>query len=674
MTFLQKLSFRSKIIVIVLAVTMIGIFSTVVISYFSSKTSLMSMGEDQLSSIASVSETRTAEFLNRTKTFASLLGKDRLSEGLILAYEGAFYASGKSLGKDTNLKSAAFDKLNASYKEKVQEQVKSYDLARYLIANTQGQIIFTSDFDDQGVLGGRNLISGALKDTNIAKCAQAALKSKTSEVFYADTQYDSVTSDIYMGFCTRITAEFDYVTDGISKGDLLGVVIAELDQNRLTTILSDRSGMGDTGQAYVVGPDNHLRSDFFINKEKFNALNSYKNNLTINNAVTEEAKTKSSGNLVLLNPNGKEVISSFKTMEIEGQKWILVAEKETKEILAPVRTFLMNVIVVSVIMIVVLAIVGIYLSTTLTKPIVDSIETLKGVCEDLTSDSMDLNNTADILTDTAQTQAKDLQGTVQAIDEISSTVDQNTVNAKNSAEVSESSLVVVEMGKKVVSKMISAMNEINVSNEHLLTGVENSNKKLQEIVAMISDIETKTKVINDIVFQTKLLSFNASVESARAGEHGKGFAVVAEEVGNLASLSGDSAKSISELLQQSIDRVNMIITETKDEITNISKDTVQKVREGQETADECGKVFEKILIDVSKVSQMVGDISVASNEQNVGMTEINKAMNRLNDGTGKSTEIAEKSLDAAKKLGNRSESLRSLVEVLHTSIHGQKKI
>lgn len=266
------------------------------------------------------------------------------------------------------------------------------------------------------------------------------------------------------------------------------------------------------------------------------------------------------------------------------------------------------------------------------------------------------------------------KATVQAIDEIASTVDQNTANAKNSADVSESSLEVVETGMQVVNRMIKSMGDITLSNSQLLAGVENSNKKLEEIVMLISDIENKTKVINDIVFQTKLLSFNASVESARAGEHGKGFAVVAEEVGNLATLSGDSAKSISELLQQSIDRVNVIIRETQTEINSISSLTGQRVREGQETADECGKVFEKILGDVSKVSQMVGDISVASNEQNIGMTEINKAVNRLNSGTGKSTQIAESSLDAAKKLSSRSESLRNLARVLHGSIHGQNKV
>ena len=79
-----------------------------------------------------------------------------------------------------------------------------------------------------------------------------------------------------------------------------------------------------------------------------------------------------------------------------------------------------------------------------------------------------------------------------------------------------------------------------------------------EILGYIKSIEEKTKVINDIVFQTKLLSFNASVEAARAGEQGKGFAVVAEEVGNLATMSGTSAEEISKLLESSISHIESI--------------------------------------------------------------------------------------------------------------------
>lgn len=590
----------------------------------------------------------------------------------MLAYESAFYGAGKSIGKDEKLDNPSFKKMEELYKSKVTNQIESYQLARYILVNINGQVVFSSKFETDGAFAGRNLLQGAFKNLQIAKCADQALKSKNDEVFFVDTEHNPIIKDTGTFFCTKVVAEFDHLAEGIKKGDLMGAVIVEYDTHRVSELLLDRAGMGETGQAYIIGEDGLLRSDMFINRDKFNINNSFEKNIKIENDLLKAEKTIPDGKLTFLNVNNKEVLARYRTIDVEGKKWIIVAEKEVNEILKPVNEFLKRVVVISILIILVLVALGIYISNKLTSSIVESIETLRSVSEELNNDSVELSETATSLTNTAENQSRDLQSTVQAIDEITSTIDQNTNNAKNSANVSESSLNVVEKGQAVVKQMISAVNDINESNEILLKGVENTNVKLSEIVNMISEIESKTKVINDIVFQTKLLSFNASVESARAGEHGKGFAVVAEEVGNLATLSGDSSKSISELLQQSIQRVNQIISETKHEISSVTEQSEQKIREGQAKAHECGEVFEKIMDDVRKVSSLVGDISVASTEQSVGINEINKAMNRLSDGTTKSTSAASQSKAAASKLNSRSESLRTLVAVLHRAMHGNK--
>jgi methyl-accepting chemotaxis protein len=105
--------------------------------------------------------------------------------------------------------------------------------------------------------------------------------------------------------------------------------------------------------------------------------------------------------------------------------------------------------------------------------------------------------------------------------------------------------------------MATAFKEIAISNQEFFEEINASNEELRIIINIISDISEKTKVINDIVFQTRLLSFNASVEAARAGEHGKGFAVVAEEIGKLASVSGNSAKEINDILGHATTQVEL---------------------------------------------------------------------------------------------------------------------
>src|SRR6202007_2185187 len=106
-------------------------------------------------------------------------------------------------------------------------------------------------------------------------------------------------------------------------------------------------------------------------------------------------------------------------------------------------------------------------------------------------------------------------------------------------------------------------------NDHVMDQIKQSNEKVADIVKVISEIGNKTKVINDIVFQTKLLSFNASVEAARAGEHGRGFAGVCRGVGNLAEMSGKSAKEISSLLEESVSRVETMVAETRQTVAGL---------------------------------------------------------------------------------------------------------
>jgi methyl-accepting chemotaxis protein len=278
-----------------------------------------------------------------------------------------------------------------------------------------------------------------------------------------------------------------------------------------------------------------------------------------------------------------------------------------------------------------------------------------------------------MLSESAKEQATNLQSSVQAVEEITSTIDQNTNNANLSEKLSKDCLVTAENGRGVIRKMVQSMSDINQGNQDILSQVEDGNKKMNEILIMITEIENKTQLINDIVFQTKLLSFNASVEAARAGEHGKGFAVVAEEIGNLAQSSGNSAKQISDLLSESLAKVQSIIKETNDKVGHVSVLGRERVKIGQLTAEECSLVFDQIVKGFSQVAALVSDISNASNEQNIGIGEINKTMLLLNSVTDKTTQISIESSDSAIKLESSAKTLENVVKNLQSVIQGAKK-
>ncbi|BBH53665.1 methyl-accepting chemotaxis protein [Fluviispira sanaruensis] len=220
-----------------------------------------------------------------------------------------------------------------------------------------------------------------------------------------------------------------------------------------------------------------------------------------------------------------------------------------------------------------------------------------------------------------------LEQTVASVEELSSMVKLNAENAQQAAKLSQTSYKTAEMGEVETQKLARSMADIS-----------ESSKKIEEI----------TTVIDNIAFQTNLLALNAAVEAARAGEQGRGFAVVAEAVRNLAQKSASAAKDIS----------------------NLIKDSVDKIKKGEEIASSTAEVLNSILISIKKVSELNSQISSASHEQANGIVQISKAMNEIDSSTQQNASGSEKVASIASELTQQSLSLQNYVNQLNMMIHG----
>lgn len=270
----------------------------------------------------------------------------------------------------------------------------------------------------------------------------------------------------------------------------------------------------------------------------------------------------------------------------------------------------------------------------------------------------------------ASEQAASLQEIVSSVEEVKATVAKSAENAKRSEEMSVSSEKVANEGKQAVTQMLQSIDEISQSADKMAHQIQNNNEDLIKITQMIAEIGNKTKVINDIVFQTKLLSFNASVEAARAGEHGKGFSIVAEEVGNLAQMSGTAAKEITQMLDQSINSVDEIVTKTKTNTENLVAQTKAKVGHGAKVAQQCGEVLGQIVTSVSEIKHRVEEIAGACNEQSLGVGEISKAMLQLEEVTQDNTGAAHETALASDALEKHASELRHIIKTLVFAVEG----
>ena len=282
------------------------------------------------------------------------------------------------------------------------------------------------------------------------------------------------------------------------------------------------------------------------------------------------------------------------------------------------------------------------------KAIDQVIANLRDNANQVTSAAQQIAASSEQLSQAATEQASSLEETSSSIEEMNSMIKKNSDNATKAADISNSSQHNASKGKEVVGEMLKAIGEIN-----------ESNNQISEIVKVIAEIENKTKVINDIVFKTQLLSFNASVEAARAGAHGKGFAVVAEEVGKLAELSGNAAREISDMLATSVQKVNGLVTIAK-----------EKVKVGTDVAQQCGTVLEDIVQGVTSLNQMSNEIANASQEQAKGIEEVTRAMTQLDQVTQENAATSEESASAAEELSAQAVSLKGVVQVLIQTIKG----
>lgn len=314
-------------------------------------------------------------------------------------------------------------------------------------------------------------------------------------------------------------------------------------------------------------------------------------------------------------------------------------------------------IILTLVSLVVVCIVGFFIINSIIKPLLIASGDLNNSSKQISQVSEIISISSKSLAEGSSNQAASLNEISTAIEQMNIVVLKNAENSSNAARISTESRLSAVNGEKVVKDMIKAIDEIDVSNQTIMDQINESNKQITDIVKVIEEIGDKTKVINDIVFQTKLLSFNASVEAARAGEQGKGFAVVAEEIGKLAQLSGNAAKEIADMLTVSSNKVAGIVNETQAKVSVLIKSGKGKVEAGNSIAKQCSIVLNEIVSKVHAVTEMAEEISVSSIEQKEGFKLITKNVLEMDKVTRENTTLSRQTSETLQSLNLQSAEL-----------------
>lgn len=313
---------------------------------------------------------------------------------------------------------------------------------------------------------------------------------------------------------------------------------------------------------------------------------------------------------------------------------------------------------------------AIYISRRISNELSQVAERLNGSTATIAMNAALVSENGQTLAGATSQQASALQETVAAMEEISSMIERNSESARQSKELAFQSLETANRGRKHVEDLTHEVREIQNTTHLLMNDVQKGNEEIGRIIALIGEIESKTQVINDIVFQTKLLSFNASVEAARAGDAGSGFAVVAEEVGHLAAVSGNAAKEISDLLASSVSTVQEIVRKIQEDVAKQGQISLRRVERGIELGAMSGISLGEVLSGAKSVDEKVNEIAVASNEQSSGVREVTRSVHKMDELTQSSADISQSSAKAASELSLESQQLKKMVAELYATIHG----
>ena len=256
------------------------------------------------------------------------------------------------------------------------------------------------------------------------------------------------------------------------------------------------------------------------------------------------------------------------------------------------------------------------MSAYLTRTVSDvrtSTDTIATASSEIAAGNLDLSSRT-------EQQAASLEETASSMEELSSTVKQNADNARSANALVMTASSYAEEGGAAVHKVVETMGDI-----------KESSRKISDIIG----------VIDSIAFQTNILALNAAVEAARAGDQGRGFAVVATEVRNLAQRSAAAAKEIKVLINDSTDKVDT----------------------GGRLVDEAGLTIGKVVSSVKQVSDIMGEIAAASEEQSAGIDQINQAIVQMDEVTQQNAALVEQSAAAAASLQEQASGLERAVSV-----------
>ncbi len=629
----MKMSLGAKIISLFALGGLIPLATIGIISYYSSSKALEQQSLNQLVSVRDAKKGNIESWFIERKNNLNTLAVSPLVINATKEFKKAFHELGAEKVRDLYITKNPFpagkkleyldaqdgseySKFHAKvhpFLKQYLEEYGYYDI--FLVDADTGDVVYTVfkelDF-------GSNLVSGVYNTTNIARLFKAAGNAGSS---------NDITLVDFESYAPSNGDPASFIGCPLFDGkEKIGVLIFQMPVSKIDAVMQDRSGLGETGETYLVGADKLMRSNSRFSEKPTIFIQK------VDTLAVKEAGEGKTDSKIVKDYRGVPVLSAYAPFKVLGLNWSILAEIDEAEAFAAItalRKWMIIIGLASAGFVAGLGVLVVRITHTISNLFLNLLSDLTGGATHVASASEQISASSQSLSQGATQQAASIEETSATMEQISSVVKQNSDNAVEASKLSKECNNTASSGNETVIEMDDAM------------------KKIFESSGKIADI---IKIIEGIAFQTNLLALNAAVEAARAGEHGRGFAVVAEEVRNLAQRSSSAAK----------------------DITTLITDSVKKAENGTELVKRTKDVFSSVVTQVKKVTDLVNEIATASEEQSNGIDQISKAIQQMEQVIQQNAATAEETAAASEELTSQAQALNALVDKISASV-GSKK-
>ena len=542
-----------------------------------------------------------------------------------------------------------------------------YDV--FMLCYKHGHVMYSAA--KEGDLG-ENLSHGKYKDSGLGNLWSKIVNSGKSSIVdmapYAPSNDDPA---MFAGYPIKN-----------KSGSIIGIIAFQLPLDQINKVMGTRTGLGKTGESYLIGQDKLMRSDSFLDPDNHSVKASFANpgKGSVDTEASNDVLAGKTDKKIIKDYNGNPVLSAFTPIKIGSFTWGLLVEIDEAEAFAPIKSLKIFIGMIALIAAVVIAIIAFFFSRSISNPIIKSVEMAKTIAKGDLTQTLDIHQKDEIgslaaalntMSENLRKMFTDIASGTQTLNvsstELSAISEQITTNSEQTAEKSNSvAAAAEEMATNMNSvaaateqttaniqtivaaseEMTATINEIarntaqgSQTTSQAVTNAQEVSGKVDELGKAASEISKVTETIADISAQTNLLALNATIEAARAGEAGKGFAVVAQEIKSLALQTDEATKEISEKISDvqttttesvtAIDSIVKIINDIDEIVTTVAT----AIEEQSATTQEISNNVSQIAAGVQEVNENINQTSAVSGEVTRDIAGVNQSAEEMKTGS-----------------------------------------